>query len=323
MTKDFVLNREALRSTGRVQFVSDDIVNVEKALDDLEKFINLCYTKEGFSAVQSGRVVALRATDADRLSSAFKAAIYLGKYNNMDNVDRFLNGMVKAGHSYEPIRGESILFLFIGVGKPVYDHLVTYSVGRTSRIAGGQRANMPWGFESPSEAKGDFMETGLKAVEMVARVKKGQDEEIAKQQMQAARSLLPVGYIMPPFLMEFSEEALIKNVFTQRIFERGAQGATVDVVKDMWNIVTQIDPEKWEALYEYHGPHIQSWKKAMRTLRDKDLSFGDLLTMAIKEGYGESDPDNPDRFDMDSIPAYEALMSTVGKLPPSMWDKQK
>lgn len=325
MTQPFVLNKLDLFRTGRVQFVAQDVYDTVKALEDLEKFINLCYTTEGFSAIQSGRVIALRATDANRLSSAFKAAIYLGKYNNMDNVNRFLNNMVKAGHSYEPIRGESVLFLFIGVGKPVYDHMITYSVGRTSRIAGGQRANIPWGFEAPSEMKGDgedFMTAGLEAVERVARMKKGQDEDIAKQQMQAARSLLPVGYIMPPFLMEFSEEALIKNVFTQRIFEKGAQGATVDVVKDMWNIMKQIDSEKWETLYEYHGPHIGAWKKAMRTLRDKELTFGDLLQMAIEEGHARPSEDDPDKFDMSEIPVYKTLMSTVGKLPPSMWDKQ-
>lgn len=214
---------------------------IAEHLDNIEKFIRICYEEQGWRVAQSGRIVALRATDEDRLSSAFKASLYLGKYNDMANTSRFLRNMVSAGHSYEPIRGETVLFLAIGVGKPVYDHLVTYTVGRPTRIAGGQRANVPWGFELPVEAKNaDEYEEELERIRNVIRLAK-QDRV---EQMQAARAKLPVGYIMPPFLMEFSEEALIKTVFRQRLFEKGAQGATVDVVSDMLNACMQIDEEK-------------------------------------------------------------------------------
>lgn len=258
---------------------------------------------------QSGRIVALRATDEDRLSSAFKASLYLGKYNDMANTSRFLRNMVSAGHSYEPIRGETVLFLAIGVGKPVYDHLVTYTVGRPTRIAGGQRANVPWGFELPVEAKNaDEYEEELERIRNVIRLAK-QDRV---EQMQAARAKLPVGYIMPPFLMEFSEEALIKTVFRQRLFEKGAQGATVDVVSDMLNACMQIDEEKWSFLIDYHGPHIQQWEKAMRTLRKERYTLADI---AQKLGITEEEALTRDLYDM--------LIESVGKLPPSMWEKSR
>lgn len=322
MPKQFVLNRDAILKHERTRFI-DDVVDVHDHLNNLEHFINRCFAETGYMPVQSGRVVALRATDAGRLISAFKAALYLGKYNDMDNTNRFLKKMVSAGHSYEPIRGESILFIYVGVGKPVYDHMITYSVGRPTRIAGGQRANMPWGFEVAAEMKdkeGAF-ERNLPRIREVAKLagKVKEDMPETREQLQAARSELPVGYIMPPFLLEFSEEALIKNVFTQRIFERGAQGATVDIVKDMWNCVMEIDAEKWSHLFDHHGPHMSSWEKAMRVLRDKQLSMGDLIDLAQDAGVVKLSA----QYSLNDLNVYDILMATVGKLPPSMWDKQE
>lgn len=316
----FRLNKESILKHERTYFLTD-LIPIENYLDEIEKFINLCFTSQGERVVQSGRVIALRATDKNRLSSAFKAGIYLGNYHDLDNVDRFLSKMVKAGHSYEPIRGETILFLFIGVGKPVYDHLVTYSVGRYTRIAGGQRANKPWGYEVPVEARNKelYIKMNIPRIREVVEYITRTEENPVPEQIQAMRSSLPVGYIMPPFLMEFSEEALIKNVFTQRLFEKGAQGATVDVVNDMWNAVLELDPEKWETLYDYHGPHIVGWKKAMRTLRDKNYTIEEILAKAEVPFEKEGDQL---RIPV-GINLYQLLMETVGKLPPSMWDKQK
>lgn len=320
MTQPFRIDKKVILEHERTYFLHD-LIPIEEHLQHLEQFINKCFVEQGETVVQSGRVIALRATDKNRLSSAFKAGIYLGNYHDLANVDRFLTKMVKAGHSYEPIRGESILFLFIGVGKPVYDHLVTYSVGRTTRIAGGQRANLPWGYEVPVEARNPEMYIKMnipRIREVIEFIHKSEDNPVPEQ-IQAMRSSLPVGYIMPPFLLEFSEEALIKNVFTQRLFEKGAQGATVDVVNDMWDAVCKIDEEKWSTLFDYHGPHIVAWKKAMRTLREKNYTIEELLE---KAGYEVAKNDHTV-----SIPAglslYEILMNSVGKLPPSMWDRKK
>ncbi|QSO49024.1 hypothetical protein [Alicyclobacillus mengziensis] len=303
----FVLDREFLHHP-RLQFLHD-VVPIEEHLSNIEKFINVCYVDDGWTVTQHGRVIALRGTDESRKSSAFKASLYLGKYRDMANTDRFLHSMVTAGHSYEPIRGELVLFLYIGVGKPVYDHLVTYTVGRPTRIAGGQRANVPWGFELPVEAKNtEEYQEELERIRNVIRLAK-QDRV---EQMQAARAKLPVGYIMPPFLMEFSEEALIKTVFRQRLFEKGAQGATVDIVADMFEACLQLDPEKWNFLIDYHGPHIQQWEKAMRTLQREDYTLDDIAAAAGVAGE-----------DARHMNLYELLMQTVGKLPPSMWEKMR
>lgn len=320
MAQQFSLDKNSILAHERVHFLTD-LIPIEEHLQHLEKFINHCFSEQGEQVVQSGRVIALRSTDKNRLSSAFKAGIYLGNYHDLGNPERFLTKMVKAGHSYEPIRGESILFLFVGVGKPVYDHLITYSVGRTTRIAGGQRANLPWGYEVPVEARNReiYVEMNIPRIrEVVEFIRKSEDNPVPEQ-IQAMRSSLPVGYIMPPFLMEFSEEALIKNVFTQRLFEKGAQGATVDVVSDMWNAVLQLDKEKWETLYDYHGPHMVGWKKAMRTLRDKQYSIEEVLE---KAGYTVTKQGEQVVIPAD-VNVYKLLMDGVGKLPPSMWDKQK
>jgi len=304
----FELDRSAILEHPRLRFLTD-LVPVHEHLDNIEKFIRICFEEQGWRVAQAGRVVALRATDQDRLSSAFKASLYLGKYNDMANRDRFLRSMVAAGHSYEPIRGETVLFLYIGVAKPVYDHLITYTVGRPTRIAGGQRANVPWGFELPVEARHpEEYEEELERIREVIRLAKQERTE----QMQAARAKLPVGYVMPPFLLEFSEEALIKHVFRQRLFERGAQGATVEVVSDMLKACLAIDEEKWTFLIEYHGPHIQQWQKAMRTLRKERLSLRQLAEMENLSPEEALDAD-----------LYDLLMATVGKLPPSMWDRMR
>ncbi len=314
----FRINRSPLYDNPRLGFVNEQLVPIDRHLENIEHFINECFPAKGnyVAPVQSGRVIALRATDEDRMASAFKSAIYLGKFDDMANTDRFLKGMVAAGHSYEPIRSENMMFLFLGVGKPVYDHLITHGVGRT-RIAAGQRANKPWGYEVPTGCTDieTFMKIGLQRVEEVIEIVAGEDDEIAKQRMQDGRSLLPVGYIMPPFLLEFSEEALV-NVFRRRIFENGAQGATKEIVSDMWDCCMRIDGQKWHTFFEHHGPHTIAWEKAMRTLRDKCSS---LVGLMEKAGVDVTDESIIKQVNM---PLYDLLMQTVGVMPKSMWDKE-
>jgi hypothetical protein len=316
MSQPFFIDKTAIFSNPRVHLL-DDILPINETLENIEWFINSNFTRFGETVVQHGRVIAIRPTDKDRLASAFKAAIYLGKFNDMDNRDRFFN-MVKAGHSYEPIRGESVIFLFIGVGKPVYDHLVTYSVGRYGRIAAGQRANLPWGYEVPVEARNTeaYTQNAIQMIRDVITRVKGMDENIQKEQMQAARSMLPVGYIMPPFLYEFGEEALV-HIFQQRLWEPGAQGATKEIVNDMWECMLKIDRTKWEMLYDYHGPHIQQWLKVMRTLRDMPTSIGQALSMLEQRGIIPVS----DEHNLNHMNLYDILMTLFGNPRKSMWDK--
>lgn len=212
------------------------------ALPAIEQAINDCFVAAGETPVQRGRVVALRHTDKGGLSSAFSAALYLGKYTDATNRGRLWK-MIDAGHSYEPLRGESVSFLFIGVGKPTYDHLVTYTI-RQRRVCGGMRANPPWGFVVPYEAK-DKDRLARMAADDLGRY----DALVqAGEQPQAARSVLPAGIVLPPFQLDFSEEALAKNIFKQRVWQLGAQGETVEIVADMLECCKAIDTEKWAAL---------------------------------------------------------------------------
>lgn len=286
-------------------------------IHNIERFINENFVEEGWTPVQHGRVIVLRHTDRNRKSSAFSSALYMGKYSDMGNTQRFLNGMVKAGHSYEPIRGESVSFLFIGVSKPVYDHLTTYTI-RQRRVAGGLRANEPWGFVVPYEARDReayvevYREQLDRCQRLIRRAETEKDEGKRNEQLQAVRSLYPTGVILPPFQLDFSEEALVKNIFRQRVWERGAQGETVHVVHDMYEAVKRLDPEKWAFLEEYHGAHIAGHNRAMRQLRDKRPTLGDLL-----DRYGFDTA-----ADIRKLDVYDFLMSTVGRMSRSMWDKE-
>jgi hypothetical protein len=295
----------------------------EEDIRQIELYIQKNFVDEGWTPVQHGRVIVLRATDRGRKSSAFSASLYLGKYTEMDDINRFQR-MVKMGHSYEPIRGESISFLYIGVSKPAYDHLITYTV-RNRRIAGGLRANEPWGFVVPYEAKDKeaYLEIAMEQLERCQKlIRRAQDEaseEKRNEQLQAVRSLYPTGVILPPFQFDFSEEALVKHIFRQRIWEKGAQGETADVVHDMWQAVRSLDPEKWDLLYDYHGPHIVSHLKAMRTLRDKQMTLGQLLEEAQAKGLSKEPIETLEQ--LQNVNLYEWLMGTVGRIPKSMWDK--
>ncbi|QGG47678.1 hypothetical protein [Heliorestis convoluta] len=306
----FMIDIEALTKNSNVHLNQERIDDIK----NIEKFINENYVAEGYRPVQSGRVIVLRNTDKGRKSSAFASALYLGKYDDMNNTDRFLKGMVRAGHSYEPIRGETISFLYICVGKPTYDHLITYTI-RNRRVAGGLRANKPWGFVIPEEAKDKqvyrrLMESQLACCEaLVQGAEREKDEGKRAEQLQAVRSLYPTGVIVPPFMLDFSEEALAKHIFKQRIWEKGAQGETVEIVQDMYDALYQLDPEKWSCIKEYHGPHIVSHNRAMQKLREQRPKLGQLLKQ-IKN-------DQTDVYDLD---VYELLMTTVGRLPKTMWE---
>ncbi|MBC9786487.1 FAD-dependent thymidylate synthase [Heliobacterium chlorum] len=278
-----------------------------KDIRQIEHFINENYVEQGFTPIQHGRVIALRSTDKAGQSSAFASALYLGKYDDMGNTNRFLNGMVKAGHSYEPIRGETVTFLYIGVSKTAYDHLITYTI-RNRRIAGGFRANKPWGLVVPNEAKDPWIYHRMME-EQLARCERLRKEH-PEESLQAIRSLYPMGVMMPPFMLDFSEEALVKNVFKQRIWERGAQGETRDIVNSMFEAVSALDPQKWDTLREYHGLHIEGHNRAMRKLREQRPTLRQLVAK-----------NNNAQADIMDLDVYELLMDTVGKLPKTMWDK--
>lgn len=259
----FKLDREAIQKPG--VYLTPSAI---EALDTLETAIDKTFD----SPVQRGRVIALRHTDRGGKSSAFSAALYLGKYGDVGNRKR-LWGMFDAGHSFEPVRGESISFLYIGVGKPTYDHLTTYTI-RQRRVCGGMRANPPWGFTVPHEAKNT--EAFVSALSSMV----GNYERMveAGEQPQAARAILPANIILPPFQLDFSEETLAKNIFKQRIWQAGAQGETREIAEDMLACCKVIDPEKWERLERAVCEPLRH-HRIMKALRRKDRATYDGLQM--------------------------------------------
>jgi len=312
MHQQFSINKEELLSTGRVFFGEW----VEKDLDDLSDSIAMLAGLTGTTPIQRGRVIVIRHTDRERLFSSFKSGFYHAKYNDLCNTSRFLSRIVPSHHAYDPLKGENILFLFIGVGRPVYDSLITFSVGRPTRIAGGLRHSLPWGIEVPVETKDReaYVVSNMQRVRQVVNImSKGLQKPENKKELELALSELPFGYIMPPFLLEFSEEALVRNVFKQRLWEQGAQErSTFDVVKDMWDCCLALDEEKFNILLDYHGPHTVAWEEAMRTLRDKNITLKELLNLA-NALYSEQE--NKNIMVDGSIRVYDLLMSTVGNLP--------
>lgn len=267
----FSIDKAQLTSQGRVVLGEW----IESDLDSLSQSIHSLGQRTGCEPVQKGRVIVLRQTDCGDYFSAFKAALYHGKYDDMQNTERFLKRIVPSHHSYEAIRGESILFLYLGVGKLVYDALTMFTYGRHTRIAGGMRHSKPWGIEVPPDVvdRDSFIERNMDRVRRVACSTSSSDFGRWEALFE-----LPSCYVMAPFVLEFSEEALVKKVFKQRLWEEGVGNRPAAMVlRDMWECCLEVDRKKFSTLYEYNGSHIEDWEECMRTLRDSRAPAHELL----------------------------------------------
>ena len=275
----FRIDREQLEASGRVvrgAWTEGWLDQVEGALDQLAR-------ATGHVPVQRGRVVAVRRTDVEGLYSALKTSLYHSRYDSMLDTTCFFRFLQPAHNSYEPFRGETILFLFLYVGKNVYDGLSMFTYGRPTRIIGGSRHSVPWGVEAaPTLAGRDaFVERHMQTMARVAELDalgKGRTAEQSAE-LESLRCELPVCYCMAPFLLEFSEEALVTKVFKQRLWERGVASRDTGIVAaDMWECCKALDPKAFEAFYDYNGPHVTFWEDSMRRLRESDVSVHDLMT---------------------------------------------
>lgn len=264
----FRIDMNELNKTGRVMLGSwtwSMIRDLSRAIDDLAM-------RTATQPVQRGRVIALRYTDDQELFSAFKTSLYHGRYDDAGNTGRFVSRMVSKHQSLEPIRGESVLFLFVGVSKSVYDALTTFGHGKLTRISGGFHHTVPWGVETPvfSDDPIGFMDRNMARVSKVAELAtKGRLSVEERRKLNEARYELPYCYIVPPFAMEFSVEALATKVFPQRLWEPGvAERDSGVVVQDMWDCCCAFDLQRFRDLREYYGPQVNDWQDAVRNLRD-------------------------------------------------------
>lgn len=217
------------------------------------------------------KIIMTRYSDPHRLNLARNAAIYLGK-KDRDNIRRPLN-IIKQGHVPEIFRGEHAEFEFIDVTKEVYDHLVTYTT-RNMRVAGGNRALVSDDFAMPGDKikNPDLVRECIDA--SMSNYKALLD---AGETRQVARSAMPVAAKMNPFVYQFNFLTLGTALFPQRLWEKGAQGNTVKVVRGMWELCYNMDPELWMTFYVYYGEPTLQWKEVRRKLKKTNYTLGDLM----------------------------------------------
>jgi len=202
----------------------------------------------------------VRYTDPERLNLARNAAIYLGKEDH-NNVRRPLS-ILRMGHTLEIFRGEFVEFMFNGLTKEVYDHLTTYTT-RNMRVACGNRAKVSDGYSLPLD-KMKYPDTVHDAVNAAYDLYRSLAET---ESPQVARSAMPCGAHMNTFVLQFNFATLIQAVFPQRLWSKGAQGATRAAVEEMFNLCKEFDSELWRVAEEYFGHTATDWMHAYRKLK--------------------------------------------------------
>lgn len=244
------------------------------------------------------QIKLVRYSDPDRLNLARNAAIYLGKPDR-ENIRRPLS-IIKQGHVPEIFRGECAEFEFIDVSKEVYDHLTTYTT-RNIRVAGGNRALTADDYAMPSDKMKSpgHVRTNI---ELSMCMYKNLLE--AGETPQVARNAMPVAAKMNPFVLQFNFLTLMQAVFNQRIFQKGAQGNTVKVVRGMWDMMVNQDPDLWNIAFEYFGTPAVEWR-----------SVGQKLKKMTVENLIDTLHDDADLNEK----AFDALRKLFGE-EKSMWD---
>lgn len=226
--------------------------------------------KELYYQGDTFRITLARYSDPHRLNLARNAAIYLGKPDR-DNVKRPL-GIIKAGHVPEIFRGECVEFIFEGVSKEVYDHLITYTT-RNMRATGGNRALTSDDYTMP----GDRIKDEERVRENIEKAMDAYKDNIqAGETRQVSRSAMPVSAKMNPFVYQFNFLTLGEAVFKQRLWEKGAQGNTVKVVQGMFALCQMVDCELWDTFYEHKGVPALEWEQVRKTLKKKPMNLKQL-----------------------------------------------
>jgi hypothetical protein len=212
-----------------------------------------------------------RYSDPHRLNLARNAARYLGK-PDIENVRRPL-GIIRKGHVPEIFRGEHVEFEFIDVSKEVYDHIITYTT-RNMRVAGGNRALTSDGYTLPSDKVKNPLLVEKRIHESMDNY---HDLLWSGETPQVARGAMPVAAKMNIFVYQFNMLTLGQSVFSQRIWDKGAQGNTVKVVEGMLKLCENIDKELWDTFYKYMGTPALRWKEVKRKLESKQVTVHQFL----------------------------------------------
>lgn len=246
----------------------------------------LVYNGEDF------KIRLVRYTDPERKNAARNAARYLGK-PDLDNVKRPLN-VIQKGHVPEIFRGEFAEFEFEDVSKEVYDHLVTYTT-RNMRVAGGNRALESEGFHMPS----DRVKNPLLVEEKISSsMQNYKDLLMAGETKQVSRSAMPVNAKMNIFVYQFNFLTLAQSLFKQRIWEKGAQGNTVQVVKGMFMLCHTMDSELWDTFYNAYGEPATVWSEVRRKLERKNIGAAEFISIFNEQVKKENIPEQASLVDV-------------------------
>lgn len=221
------------------------------------------------------QIIMHRYSDPKRLNMARNAAIYLGK-SDRDNIKRPLS-IIRQGHVNMVARGECAEFEFVDVDKPTYDHIITYTT-QNMRVAGGNRALTSDDFTVPSDK---IKNPDLVKEKIQSSMNNYKDLLEAGETPQVSRAAMAVSAKLNPFVYQFNFVTLGESLFKQRIWESGAQGNTVKVVKGMWELVHSIDPEFWDTVYEWYGKPATDWVEVRRKLKKKNITVGNITRSII------------------------------------------
>lgn len=245
------------------------------------------------------KVRLTRYSDPERLNLARNAAIYLGK-KDRGNIRRPLT-ILRKRHVPAIFRGEMAEFEFIDVSKDAYDHIITYTTANM-RAAGGNRALVSRDFTVPSDKMKNrtFVEHNInKSMENYRELLESGETP------QVARAAMPTAAMMNNFTYQFNFVTLGTSIFKQRIWEKGAQGNTVKVVKAMFELCSYMDKELWDVFYKYHGTPSIEWALTGDKLEKMTMH---QLVKQLQES----------SLDISQKPAVEVLRSLFGEQK-SMW----
>lgn len=254
----------------------------------------MCYQGDTF-------VIKLtRYSDPERLNLARNAAIYLGK-KDRDNVRRPLS-IIRQGHVPAIFRGEMVEFEFIDVSKEVYDHIITYTTANM-RAAGGNRALTSDSYTLPSDKVKSIENVHGAIWDSMQNYKSLLD---AGETPQVSRSAMPISAKLNPFVFQFNFLTLGESVFKQRLWEKGAQGNTVKVIKGMFELCSAMDKDLWDTFYEHKGTPALEWSQVRSKLNKSKLTIQDFFNFVENEKINKDDS------------LVEILSKTYGEIK-SMW----
>jgi hypothetical protein len=88
---------------------------------------------------------------------------------------------------------------------------------------------------------------------------------------------MPTAAKLNPFIYQFNFLTLMQSFFKQRIWEKGAQGNTVKVVRGMWELCHSQDPDLWDTAYDYFGTPMVEWREIRDRLRKHEPELYERL----------------------------------------------